>query len=156
MTPSFDGSLPMPKRAQIGFTLIEIMVVVVIIGLLAAFVVPRVMGQADKARVVKAQGDIQRIDTALAMYRLDTARYPTTEQGLKALVSKPDNVRNWREGGYLSKASLDPWGLPYEYRAPGAQGADYDLFSRGPDGEAGTAETDADNISNTDVNAEAP
>ncbi len=132
-----------------GFTLIEIMVVVVIIGLLAAFVVPRVVGQVDQARIVKAQGDIQKIEAALAMYRLDTSRYPTTEQGLKALVTQPENVRNWRPGGYISKASVDPWGSPYLYRAPGLGGAaDYDVYSVGPDGEEGTAEKDVDNVSN--------
>jgi general secretion pathway protein G len=139
-----------------GFTLIEIMVVVVIIGLLAAFVVPRVVGQVDKARIVKAQGDMQKIDAALAMYRLDTSRYPTTEQGLKALVVQPDNVRNWREGGYISKASQDPWGTPYQYRSPGAKGADYDIYSLGPDGEEGTSEKDADNISNSGLEEAAP
>ena len=98
--PMSLASLPRSR----GFTLIEIMVVVVIIGLLAAFVVPRVVGQVDQARIVKAQGDIQKIEAALAMYRLDTSRYPTTDQGMKALVVQPDNVRNWRPGGYLSKA----------------------------------------------------
>jgi general secretion pathway protein G len=141
---------------QRGFTLIEIMVVVVIIGLLAAFVVPRVVGQVDQARIVKAQGDIQKIEAALSMYRLDTSRYPTTEQGLKALVVQPENVRNWRPGGYLSKASVDPWGGPYLYRSPGANGGDYDIYSLGPDGEEGTPEKDADNVSNSGLDAVQP
>ena len=139
-----------------GFTLIEIMVVVVIIGLLAAFVVPRVVGQVDQARVVKAQGDVQKIEAALAMYRLDTSRYPTTDQGMKALVVQPDNVRNWRPGGYLSKASVDPWGAPYRYRSPGQGGTDYDVYSLGPDAEEGTPEKDADNITNHGAEAATP
>jgi general secretion pathway protein G len=136
---------------QRGFTLIEIMVVVVIIGLLAAFVVPRVVGQVDQARIVKVKGDMQKIEAAIAMYKLDTARYPTTEQGLKALVVKPEGVRNWRQGGYLDKASVDPWGTPYKYRSPGLLGGDFDLYSVGPDGEEGGPDTDADNIGNRDV-----
>ena len=146
------ASLPRSR----GFTLIEIMVVVVIIGLLAAFVVPRVVGQVDQARVVKAQGDVQKIEAALAMYRLDTSRYPTTDQGMKALVVQPDNVRNWRPGGYLSKASVDPWGAPYRYRSPGQGGTDYDVYSLGPDAEEGTPEKDADNITNHGAEAATP
>jgi general secretion pathway protein G len=141
-----------------GFTLIEIMVVVVIIGLLAAFVVPKVIGQVDNARIVKAQGDIQKIEAALAMYRLDTSRYPTTDQGLKALIVQPENVRNWRPGGYISKASLDPWGAPYKYRSPGSEGdtVGYDVYSLGPDGEEGTPDKDADNITNRGVEPATP
>jgi general secretion pathway protein G len=151
--PMSFASLPRSR----GFTLIEIMVVVVIIGLLAAFVVPRVVGQVDQARIVKAQGDIQKIEAALAMYRLDTSRYPTTDQGLKALVAQPENVRNWRPGGYLSKASVDPWGSAYLYRSPGLGGAaDYDVYSVGPDGEEGTPEKDADNITNHGIEAATP
>ena len=150
--PMSLASLPRSR----GFTLIEIMVVVVIIGLLAAFVVPRVVGQVDQARVVKAQGDVQKIEAALAMYRLDTSRYPTTDQGMKALVVQPDNVRNWRPGGYLSKASVDPWGAPYRYRSPGQGGTDYDVYSLGPDAEEGTPEKDADNITNHGAEAATP
>ena len=150
-------ALVIPLRSR-GFTLIEIMVVVVIIGLLAAFVVPKVIGQVDNARIVKAQGDIQKIEAALAMYRLDTSRYPTTDQGLKALIAQPDNVRNWRPGGYISKASLDPWGTPYKYRSPGSAGdtVGYDVYSLGPDAEEGTPEKDADNITNRGVEPATP
>ncbi|MFO0509867.1 MAG: type II secretion system major pseudopilin GspG [Gammaproteobacteria bacterium] len=136
-----------------GFTLIEIMVVVVIIGLLAAFIVPRVMGRVDEARVTKTRTDIQALETALAMYRLDTARLPSTDQGLKALVTKPDDttVRNWKPGGYLARVSTDPWGNEYRYAYPGSRGREYDLWSMGPDGQGGTPETDRDNIGNWDL-----
>jgi general secretion pathway protein G len=135
---------------QRGFTLIEIMVVVVIIGLLAAFIVPQVMGRVDEARITKAKGDIQMLETALSMYRLDTARYPTTQQGLKALVTKPEDpaVRNWKPGGYLSRVSKDPWGNEYRYVYPGTKGREYDLYSLGPDGQEGTPESDQDNVGN--------
>jgi general secretion pathway protein G len=136
-----------------GFTLIEIMVVVVIIGLLAAFIVPQVIGQVDQARITKVKGDLQAIETALAMYRLDTARYPATDLGLIALVKKPDDptVRNWRPGGYIAKVSKDPWGNEYRYAYPGTRGLEYDLYSVGPDGQEGTEESDKDNIGNWNV-----
>jgi general secretion pathway protein G len=138
------------RRLQAGFTLIEIMVVVVIIGLLAAFIVPQVMGRVDEARVTKVKGDIQKLETALSLYRLDTARYPSTEQGLLALVKKPDdpNVRNWKAGGYLQRLSKDPWGSDYRYAYPGTHGAEYDLYSVGPDGQEGSEDTDKDNVGN--------
>jgi general secretion pathway protein G len=147
---SLRRSRPGPAR---GFTLIEIMVVVVIIGLLAAFIVPQVIGQVDQARITKVKGDLQAIETALAMYRLDTARYPTTDLGLIALVKKPDDptVRNWRPGGYIAKVSKDPWGNEYRYAYPGTRGLEYDLYSVGPDGQEGTEESDKDNIGNWNV-----
>jgi general secretion pathway protein G len=131
---------------QSGFTLIEIMVVVIIIGLLAAFVVPQFLGRVDDARVTKAKGDIQAIETALTMYKLDNFTYPTSEQGLKALVVKPDdaNVKNWRAGGYLRKASKDPWGNAYQYVYPGTHGGEYDLYSLGADGQPGGEGVNAD------------
>lgn len=137
-------------RASRGFTLIEIMVVVVIIGLLAAFIVPQVMGRVDEARVTKVKGDVQMLETAISMYRLDTARYPTTAQGLAALVTKPEdpNVRNWKPGGYLSRVSKDPWGNEYRYAYPGTKGREYDLYSLGPDGQEGSPDTDQDNVGN--------
>lgn len=138
------------RHCAAGFTLIEIMVVVVIIGLLAAFIVPQVMGRVDEARITKVKGDIQMLETALSMYRLDTARFPTTQQGLVALVKKPDDpaVRNWKSGGYLSRVSKDPWGNDYRYAYPGQRGREYDLYSVGPDGQEGTDESDKDNIGN--------
>jgi len=159
--PSFAPASPServaPRRAALtrarraaGFTLIEIMVVVVIIGLLAAFIVPQVMGRVDEARITKVKGDIQMLETALSMYRLDTARFPTTDQGLVALVKKPDDpsVRNWKSGGYLSRVSKDPWGNDYRYAYPGQRGREYDLYSVGPDGQEGTEDTDKDNVGN--------
>ena len=138
------------RRRARGFTLIEIMVVVVIIGLLAAFIVPQVMGRVDEARITKVKGDIQMLETALSMYRLDTARFPTTQQGLMALVKKPDDpaVRNWKSGGYLSRVSKDPWGNEYRYGYPGQRGREYDLYSVGPDGQEGTEDSDKDNVGN--------
>lgn len=137
-------------HAARGFTLIEIMVVVVIIGLLAAFIVPQVMGRVDEARVTKVKGDVQMLETAISMYRLDTARYPTTAQGLAALVTKPEDptVRNWKPGGYLSRVSKDPWGNEYRYAYPGTKGREYDLYSLGPDGQEGSPDTDQDNVGN--------
>lgn len=133
-----------PSRSA-GFTLIEIMVVVVIIGLLAAIIGPQVVGRADDAKVTKAQSDISALETALTMYKLDNFRYPTTEQGLRALVEKPQdpNVRNWKSGGYLRRASKDPWGNDYQYRSPGAHG-EIDIFSLGADGQPGGEGLDAD------------
>ena len=139
-----------PRGRQRGFTLIEIMVVVVIIGLLAAFIVPNVMNRVDEARITKVRGDIQAFETALSMYRLDNARYPSSAQGLRALVQKPDDptVRNWKPGGYLQRVSKDPWGSEYRYAYPGVRGREYDLYSLGPDGQEGTDETDKDNVGN--------
>lgn len=129
-----------------GFTLVEIMVVVVIIGLLAAFIVPRVMGRVDDTRITKAAADIQTLETALSMYRLDTARFPTTAQGLAALITKPDDpsLRNWKDGGYIARIARDPWGNPYRYRYPGQRGREYDLYSLGPDGVEGSGANDDD------------
>lgn len=148
----------MPNRmlarrfASRGFTLIEIMVVVVIIALLSAFIIPRVVDQVDRARVAKARGDIQALETALTMFKLDTGRLPTTEMGLVALVKKPDDsYRNWKEGGYLAKVSKDPWGDDYKYVYPGTKGGEFDLYSMGPDAKDGTDESDKDNIGNWNV-----
>jgi general secretion pathway protein G len=132
-------------RSEAGFTLIEIMVVVIIIGLLAAVVVPQFLGRVDDARVAKAKEDIQAIETALTMYKLDNFNYPTPETGLKALVEKPNdpNVHNWRPGGYLKHLNKDPWGNDYQYQVPGTHG-EYDLFSLGADGQAGGQGVNAD------------
>ena len=104
-----------------GFTLIEIMVVVIIIGLLAAVIVPTVIGKVDEARVVKAKQDIQSLETALTMYRLDNSKYPTSEQGLNALVTQPTDptIKHWKPGGYLQRISKDPWGNRLPVREPG-------------------------------------
>jgi general secretion pathway protein G len=129
-----------------GFTLIEIMVVVVIIAILAALIVPRVMGRPDEARVIAAQQDIRTLAQALKLYRLDNMRYPTTEQGLSALV-KPPNVAplapNWKPGGYLERLPRDPWGHDYQFLNPGLRG-EIDIFSFGADGMPGGEGFDAD------------
>jgi general secretion pathway protein G len=127
------------KGRQSGFTLIEIMVVVVIIGILASVVVPRIMDNPDKARVAKAKNDIQAIGGALDIYRLDNYVYPTTDQGLEALVTKPTSApepANWKQGGYIKKLSKDPWGNEYLYLNPGEHG-ETDIYSLGADGAPG-------------------
>lgn len=139
------------RRAS-GFTLIEIMVVVVILGILAAIVVPRVMDNPDKARVVTAKQQIRTIETALNMYRLDNFKYPTSDQGLEALVSAPGDasVKNFKQGGYMPKLPNDPWGNPFQYLNPGAKG-EIDIYSLGADGQPGGEGVDAD-IGNWDLN----
>jgi general secretion pathway protein G len=129
-----------------GFTLIEIMVVVVIIGLLAAVIVPTVISKVDEARVAKAKQDIQSLETALTMFRLDNSRYPTTEQGLASLVTQPTDpaIKHWKPGGYLQRVSKDPWGNEYQYVYPGTHGKEYDVFSLGADGQPGGDGIDAD------------
>ncbi len=138
-----------------GFTLIEIMVVVVILAVLGALVVPRILQNVDKARVVRARSDIRAIETALDLYRLDNYKYPTTEQGLEALVKKPADptLTNYRDGGYLKSVPKDPWGNPYHYTSPGADGQPYDIISYGRDGKPGGQGYDADiSSSNLDQN----
>jgi general secretion pathway protein G len=127
----------MQNRATAGFTLIEIMVVLVIIGILMAVVVPNVIGRPDEARMTVARTDLRAIASALDMYKLDNLEYPSTQQGLEALVSKPSGdplPQHWKEGGYLKKMPVDPWGNPYQYLRPGTHG-DYDLYSLGPGGK---------------------
>lgn len=135
--------LPLNQR---GFTLIEIMVVVVILGILAGIVVPRLLDEPEKARRTQAQVQIKSIEEALAMFKLDNGFFPSTEQGLKALVDKPATGRvpnNYRESGYIKKIPLDPWGNNYVYLSPGIHD-DYDITSFGPDGESGGEGDDAD------------
>jgi general secretion pathway protein G len=130
--------------AQRGFTLIELMVVLVIIGLLAALIVPNVLDRADDARVTAAKTDVSNLMQALKLYKLDNQRYPTGEQGLQALVAKPGTSpvpANWKP--YLEKLPQDPWGHPYQYANPGVKGA-VDVFSFGADGQAGGEARDAD------------
>jgi len=133
------------SRAR-GFTLIEVMVVVVILGLLAAIIVPKVMSRPDEARVVAAKADIAAINQALKLYRLDNTFYPSTEQGLQALVQRPATQpvpANWKQGGYLDRVPKDPWGREYLYLNPGVRG-EIDIFSFGSDGQAGGEGTNAD------------
>ncbi len=144
-----------PNLITRGFTLIEIMVVVVIIGLLAAVIVPELLSKVADARVSKAKEDIQAIGTALLSYRLDNFKYPTSEQGLKALIQQPDDptIVNWRKGGYIQDGSFkDPWGHDYQYVYPGTHGHEYDLYSFGADGQEGGEGEDAD-IGNWNLDA---
>lgn len=142
----------MQRTGASGFTLIEIMVVVVILGILAALVVPQVMSRPDQAKVTVAQGDIKAIGAALGMYRLDNQAYPSTQQGLEALVRKPSGnppPKNWNADGYLKRLPVDPWGNVYQYLAPGTKGA-FDLYSLGADGKQGGSGLDTD-IGNWDL-----
>lgn len=126
-------------RFQRGFTLIEIMVVVVILGILAALVVPNIMGRPDEARAIKAKQDIRVIESALNLYRLDNFFYPTTDQGLEALVTRPTGqpeAKNWKQGGYIDKLPVDPWGNAYVFLSPGQNG-EVDIYSYGADGQPG-------------------
>ncbi|WP_407294175.1 type II secretion system major pseudopilin GspG [Stutzerimonas zhaodongensis] len=140
------------EHKQGGFTLIEIMVVVVILGILAALVVPQVMNRPDQAKVTVAKGDIKAIGAALDMYKLDNYSYPSTQQGLDALVEKPSGnpqPKNWNRDGYLKRVPKDPWGNEYQYLSPGTQGP-YDLYSYGADGKQGGSDLNAD-IGNWDL-----
>ena len=138
-------------RRQSGFTLIEIMVVVIIIGILAAIVAPNVIGRVDDAQITKAKAEIANIENALKFYRLDNFTYPTSEQGIEALVTKPadPNIKNWKPGGYLPKLPNDPWGNPYLYLNPGNQG-EIDVYTLGRDNRPGGEGVDAD-IGNWDL-----
>ena len=134
----------LPRGA--GFTLIEVMVVIAILAILAALIVPKVMSRPDEARVVAARQDIAALMQALKLYRLDSKRYPTTEQGLQALVAKPGQAPvpdNWKTGGYVERLPMDPWGKPYQYLNPGLHG-EIDVFSYGADGALGGEGFDAD------------
>ena len=132
------------RRASRGFTLLELMVVIVIIGVLAALIAPRVLENVDKAKITAAQADISSLMNALKMYKLDNGRYPSSDQGLQALVAKPTSGSipgNWRS--YLDKLPDDPWHHPYQYANPGVHG-EIDVFSFGADGQAGGEGNDAD------------
>ena len=149
------------KRAQNGFTLIELMIVIVIIGILATLLIPRIMERPEEARRIKAKADIKTIESALKLYKIDTGNYPTTEQGIEALIRKPDTSpvpNKWREGGYLEGDAVpkDPWGNPYYYTASsssgtsGTSGRDYEIVSYGSDGQPGGTGKNAD-ISSADL-----
>ena len=134
------------QRKQAAFTLLEIMVVVVIIGILAALVVPKIISRPDEARAIAAKQDIATLMQALKLYRLDNQRYPSTEQGLQALVAKPQTAPlpgNWKTGGYVERLPKDPWGNPYQYLNLGVRG-EIDVFSYGADGAPGGEGSDAD------------
>ena len=138
------------SRVSAGFTLIEVMVVVIILGILAAIVVPRVMSRPDEARVTKAKQDIRAIESALNLYKLDNFVYPTTDQGLEALVAKPSGSpepKNWKK--YMDRLPKDPWGEAYQYISPGVKG-EVDVFSLGADHQQGGEEANSD-IGNWDL-----
>ena len=138
--------MPQQRSTQAGFTLIEIMVVVVILAILAAAVVPRIMDRPDEARITKARQDIRVLESALELYRLDNFNYPSTQQGLEALVRQPSGdppARNWKNGGYIKSLPSDPWGNEYQYLSPGVRG-EVDIYSLGSDGRPGGGDAAAD------------
>ena len=136
----------LPQKKNRGFTLIEIMVVIVILGILASLVVPKIMSRPDDARLIAARQDISSLTQALKLYRLDNQNYPTTEQGLAALVQKPTSPpipNNWKSGGYVDRLPKDPWGNDFQYLNPGLKG-EIDVFSLGADGAPGGEGNNAD------------
>ena len=140
--------IPRTLRGNRGFSLIELMVVVIILGILAMYIGPKLMGRTEQAKEVQTRVQIEGLETALKLYKLDNGFYPTTEQGLQALVERPDaeNVsQNWRKGGYLEKGKVpkDPWGNEFIYLSPGIQG-DYDITSYGADGVPGGEDENKD------------
>lgn len=132
------------RKSHSGFTLIEVMVVVVILGILASVIIPKIMDKPDEARIVKAKQDIRTLQSTLEMYRLDNYVYPTTEQGLQALVQKPGNPEapHWKQ--YLDRLPVDPWGHPYQYLNPGTHGGAVDIWTNGADGVPGGEGANAD------------
>jgi general secretion pathway protein G len=146
------------RSNQKGFTLIELMIVIVIMGILATLLIPRIMDRPEEARRLKAKMDIKNIESALKLYKLDSGTYPTTDQGIEALIKKPEAPpvpAKWKEGGYLDGNSVpkDPWNHSYFYSSPGQDGKDYEIISYGNDGEPGGTGKDAD-ISSNDLSKE--
>jgi general secretion pathway protein G len=133
-------------KAARGFTLIEIMVVVVILGILAAIVVPNVMPNIGRASIAKAKQDIRAYETGLNLFRMDNFKYPSSDLGLKALVQQPTDpsIRNWKAGGYVQGLRKDPWGFDYHYASPGTHGQEYDIWTYGADGQEGGEGENAD------------
>jgi len=128
------------SHSQSGFTLLEIMVVVVILGILATMVAPQILGRADDARITKAKSDIVSLEAALDLYQLDNYVYPNTSQGLESLATKPTESpepKNYKKGGYIKSLPQDPWGNDYLFLNPGVKGGSYDLYTLGADGEEG-------------------
>ena len=148
-----EGSRRPGARRARGFTLIEIMVVVIIIGLLASVVVLNILPNVDKAKVSKGKQDIQSMELALSEFYLDNSKYPTSEQGLAALAQQPTDpsIKHWKPGGYLERVSKDPWGNPYLYVYPGTHGKAFDLYTLGADGQPGGDGINAD-IGNWNLN----
>jgi len=136
-----------------GFTLLEIIVVVAIIAILAAYIAPKIAGRVDDARISKAKSDIRVLESSLELYKLDNFVYPSTAQGLSALVEKPsgEGTKNWREGGYIKKLNKDPWGNEYRYQFPGEKG-EFDVFSLGADAAVG-GEGEATDIGNWNLDS---
>ena len=141
------------SRKQQGFTLLEIIVVVAIIAILAAYIAPKVAGRVDDARISKAKSDIRVLESSLELYKLDNFVYPSTDQGLEALVNKPagDAAKNWRDGGYIKKLTKDPWGNEYRYVYPGSNG-EFDVFSLGADAAVG-GDGEAADIGNWNIDS---
>lgn len=141
-----SSAMPPYEAKDSGFSLLELMVVVVILSILALVIVPRVIDRPDQARAARAQSDIAAVSSAVALYRLDNFRYPTTEQGLEALVTRPTSdpvPANWATSGYMDRLPVDPWGQPYQYLSPGVHG-DFDVFTYGADGVSGGTGANAD------------
>jgi len=135
-----------PNENESGFSLLELMVVVVILSILALVIMPRIINRPDQARVARVQSDLAVIQNAIKLYRLDNFRYPTTEQGLRALVARPSSeplAQNWAENGYVDRLPKDPWGGEYQYLYPGIHG-EFDVFTLGADGVSGGGGIDAD------------
>ena len=134
------------RRVRLGgFTLIELMVVIVILGLLATIIMPKILDRPEQARRLKAKVQIRNMQSALALFKTDTGRFPTTSQGLEALINDP-GLKGWNKGGYIEggKVPVDPWGNPYMYLCPGVHGEDYEIESYGKDGEDGGSGDNAD------------